>query len=346
MNNDNNEEKQARAVTSRDVTSSAHNSAILDQIRRDDCLQLLIESHDALYDYDVGDKSQFVVDDGDNMHWLGYHIGRSVALIDLCINSEERRGRDRDALMRGINSNRSIEVLELYDHLDFDVSLLGNFFANNPKLRSLSLDGNDIGDDGAAALMKALANQPQLNSLSLPSNNIGRIDFCQQNCTSRWVFPCLVELDLSFNRIDDIGLEALASSLASSTSLKRLDVSSNTLITSSGLRSLSALLHSENCRLEDLCLDAMPIDDDGAEALATGLLSNMSVKRLMLPATSGITESGWSSFSRLLCDKSSINSIHKSNHTLNQIGSLPVPRDHDIRHYLKLNTSSNLHRTA
>ena len=106
---------------------------LLDQIRRDDCLQLLIESHDALYDYDVGDKAQFVVDDGDDMHWLGYHIGRSVALIDLCINSEERRGRDRDALMRGINSNRSIEVLELYDHLDFDVSLLDNFFANNPQ---------------------------------------------------------------------------------------------------------------------------------------------------------------------------------------------------------------------
>eukprot|EP00577_Skeletonema_sp_RCC1716_P014211 CAMPEP_0113402286 /NCGR_PEP_ID=MMETSP0013_2-20120614/17174_1 /TAXON_ID=2843 ORGANISM="Skeletonema costatum, Strain 1716" /NCGR_SAMPLE_ID=MMETSP0013_2 /ASSEMBLY_ACC=CAM_ASM_000158 /LENGTH=475 /DNA_ID=CAMNT_0000287609 /DNA_START=65 /DNA_END=1492 /DNA_ORIENTATION=+ /assembly_acc=CAM_ASM_000158 len=345
----NKDDKQARAPTSRDVTSNAHNAALLDQIRRNNCLKLSIVSRDvAAYNYNI----RFTADDGDDMDWLGYFIGRCTSLRNLCISGEES-GRDRDALMRGVNSNKSVEVFELYDHLDFDVRLLDNFCANNPKLESLTLDGNDIGDSGVVTLMKSLANHPQLNNLSLGSNNIGRVGCValssMQSCTSGcgWVVPCLVQLDLSYNRIDDTGLEALASSLASSTTLKRLNLSSNTFITSSGLRSLSALLHSENYRLEDLHLESMPIGDDGAHALAAGLTGNVSVKRLMFSSdVAGITELGWSSFSRLLCDTSSINSIHKSNHTLNQIGSSPVPRGHDLRHYLKLNTSSNLHRTA
>jgi len=275
--------KHARAPTSRDVTSNAHNAALLDQIRRNNCLKLSIVSRDvAAYNYNI----RFTADDGDDMYWLGYFIGRCTSLLNLCISGEES-GRDRDALMRGVNSNRSVEVFELYDHLDFDISLLDNFCANNPKLESLTLDGNDIGDSGVVTLMKSLANHPQLNNLSLGSNNIGRVGCValssMQSCTSGcgWVVPCLVQLDLSYNRIDDTGLEALASSLASSTTLKRLNLSSNTFITSSGLRSLSALLHSENCRLEDLHLESMPIGDDGADALAAGLTGNVSVKRLM-----------------------------------------------------------------
>eukprot|EP00985_Skeletonema_marinoi_P031164 scaffold36591_cov73-Skeletonema_marinoi.AAC.1 len=185
--------KHARAPTSRDVTSNAHNAALLDQIRRNNTLKLSIVSRDvAAYNYNI----RFTVDDGDDMYWLGYFIGRCTSLLNLCISGEES-GQDRDALMRGVNSNRSVEVFELYDHLDFDISLLDNFCANNPKLESLTLDGNDIGDSGVATLMKSLANHPQLNNLSLGSNNIGRVGCValssMQSCTSGfgWVVPCL-----------------------------------------------------------------------------------------------------------------------------------------------------------
>ena len=65
----------------------------------------------------------------------------------------------------------------------------------------------------------------------------------------------------------------------------------------------------------------MNIGDEGAEALADGLMGNTTLKHLVLtPNSAGITNTGWAAFSRLLCDTSSINNTFRSNHTLEHIG--------------------------
>jgi hypothetical protein len=86
----------------------------------------------------------------------------------------------------------------------------------------------------------------------------------------------------------------------------------------------------------------MNIGDDGASALADGLVGNKSLKQLRFDVdVAGITEVGWSAFSKLLCDTSSANSTYLSNHTLQWIGD---GDDHgapeDVKKYLACNKVS------
>jgi len=73
--------------------------------------------------------------------------------------------------------------------------------------------------------------------------------------------------------------------------------------------------------LETFSLYGINFGDDGTIALAEGLRGNKSLRELWLsPETSGITAVGWSAFSRLLCDTSTINNTYLSNHKLSKIG--------------------------
>jgi hypothetical protein len=72
--------------------------------------------------------------------------------------------------------------------------------------------------------------------------------------------------------------------------------------------------------------------DEDATALADALSGNKSLRTLCLPKQQNedeecaITDAGWSAFSKLLCDTSSINNTYLSNHTLTHIGA---PNDMD-----------------
>jgi hypothetical protein len=87
------------------------------------------------------------------------------------------------------------------------------------------------------------------------------------------------------------------------------------------IRSLSALLQSDNCSLTRLHLWEIGFGDDGAAALADGLKASKTLKMLLFSESAGLTSIGWSSFSKLLCDTSSVNSTYLSNHTLETIGN-------------------------
>jgi hypothetical protein len=138
---------------------------------------------------------------------------------------------------------------------------------------------------------------------------------------SRCHAPELKFLSVDYNVIDDEGLQALVMGMRNCRNLERLNLSGNDLITAAGLRSLSTLFQSETCSLQTLFLSDMNIGDDGAVALADGLVGNKSLNHLHFdPDVAGITEVGWSAFSKLLCDKSSINSTYTSNHTLEIVG--------------------------
>jgi hypothetical protein len=75
--------------------------------------------------------------------------------------------------------------------------------------------------------------------------------------------------------------------------------------------------------------------------LAEGLRGNKTLKELRFsPDEAGITAVGWSAFSRLLCDASTINSIYLSNHTLTKIGKYETEGTPQyILDYLALNKS-------
>ncbi len=119
--------------------------------------------------------------------------------------------------------------------------------------------------------------------------------------------------------ISDDGLRALSIGLSRNTTLRKLNLSGNTVITASGLRSLEKYFRSPSCAMESLILNEINIGDEGAHALAHVLGRNKSVKRLYF-GERGITLKGWTAFLELLCDTSSPNSIYLSNHTLQDLG--------------------------
>ena len=219
------------------------------------------------------------------------------------------------------------------------------------KLKSLSLCESNIGDAGVAAIARGLRSiGSSLEDLGLRNNSIGSeglftLAVTLANCT------CLKMLDLSGNnfstaaaglrslsdmlqlvvftldnlnlcgcQINDDGLQAFAEKATNQ--CKKMNLWGNNNVTASGWRHFSTLLQSESCCLEELDLRYTNIGDDVAGVLARALVNNRVLKLLQLPGdmrNHSISRAGWSAFSKLLCDNSTINNIYLSNHTVFQL---------------------------
>jgi len=358
-----------------DITSSEHNANILRQLRDG-----YLGWTDGLFIIDSefgGDIDEFVVGAGDNLGWLGYFIGRSEVLESLVVDYLPEEGERMDALMRGITHNQSItELIIRTDIGDQGFERLGYFLQNNNALAHLrfvnchvgrdrahyiamaleqcrhnslirfDLDNSNVSTEGFAEIATALRTQSQLKELHLGRNNIGR-DGCVAlgNTLCVWQSPNLKCLSLFSNAIDDLGLQALVEGMSNCSNLEKLFLSDNRSITAAGLRSMSPLLQSESCSLQCIALENINFGDDGALALADGLRGNNSLRHLMFaPVSAGVTDVGWSTFSKLLCDTSSINNTYLSNHSLEWIGLYHVDSDVPliIRRYIAWNKDQRI----
>jgi Ran GTPase-activating protein (RanGAP) involved in mRNA processing and transport len=205
-------------------------------------------------------------------------------------------------------------------------------------MKHLSMNGTEISDQGFAEIATTLRLQSQLKNLQLYDNNIGR-DGCIAlgNTLRSWPHSNNLEsLNLGCNAIDDEGLQGLVSGLMNCCSLKGLNLSNNQSITAAGLRFLFPLLQSEGHSLEKLDLYRINFGDDGAIALAEGLRGNKSLKDLQFwPSDAGMTSIGWSAFSTLLCDTSTINNTWIGSYSRNE----SVPEE--IQRLLKTNKCQN-----
>mmetsp|Transcript_20198 Transcript_20198/g.30002 ORF Transcript_20198/g.30002 Transcript_20198/m.30002 type:complete len:493 (+) Transcript_20198:19-1497(+) len=361
-------EARAQDVKLEDITSCYGNAEILQQLR---CHPL-----HAISITDEADDDYFVVGEGDDLGWLGYFIGKSEYLEDLNIYSWGE-GENIESFIEGINRNRSIDSLHIATDLgDVNFRSMSPFFRNNNRLyrlefnfevglecaqsiafvlgesrcqslKHISIEGSNLSDEGFSVIATALRTYPQLSDLYLENNNIGLMGCIALGDTMRgWETSNLKTLDLDNNGIDDQGLQALAAGMADS-ALTSLRLSGN-LITGVGLRSFSTYFQSESCCLNTLFLYRVNFGDEGAVALADGLMGNKSLKCLdFFPHQSGITNAGWAAFSKLVCDPSSINSTYLSNHNIERIGEhgmLGTPIY--IRRYLDLNERLGWRRAA
>lgn len=341
-------------VNLEEITSSMHNANILRALRDDNYRDEigLYSSEEGIEDEDA----DFVLRDGDDLGWVGYFIGKSKYLETLAIISlPEAEERERiDELMEGVTRNKSITQLLIGPGLgDAGYQELGRLFRENRNLSTLAFllfdigrqqaqsiaslprqmqrnqikkicfMHNNISEEGLEEICQFLRSQPQIELLDLQGSNIGR-NGCVEfgSMLNSWHAPNLEELQLDDSAIDDRGLQALVQGMANCSNLEIVKLSGNDSITAAGLRSLSILFKRENCPLRELWLQRMNIGDDGAATLAEGLLGNKSLQKLYFDRdSSGITQVGWSAFSKLLCDTSSINNTYLSNHTLKWIGA-------------------------
>lgn len=248
---------------------------------------------------------------------LGYFIGKNEHLKEISF-AGGRLGRHQqiELFFRGFNKNQSIERV-IFNGMDLTTDGGGDilrmmklFFKSNhaltdftmfdcrvghqgaamlslaKSLKRIVLSNNEMDDETLAEVSRAVGTLPRLERLKMIGNNVGRGNCTEIVASGLLGMNELHCLDLSRNNIDDRGVEALAHALYGKGMLRRLCLGRNPGITIRGYWSLSTLLKSKDCKIEELDLDIN-------------------------------TNKKWSIFSNILCDTSSVNKTYLSNHTLN-----------------------------
>ena len=208
----------------------------------------------------------------------------------------------------------------------------------NKSLKSVIIAENGLGDERLVDIITALSVHPQLEKLQLVGMNIGR-----NWCTALAALLSssatgLRSLSLCDNDIDDEGVETLVGGLVTNKKLRSLGLSYNRNITARGCQSLAVLLENPS-NLEELRLAGNTVGDEGARIFANALATNRKLKTLYLH-NYGLTAEAWTTFSKVLCDATSVNSTFLSNHALASLGVSLASLPPDVRALLELNRSS------
>jgi len=261
-------------------------------------------------------------------------------------------------LTRSLAKNTSIKKVDLGDNYGVTDDGWQHFFTclQNPSssIEQLDLGANRIADQGIISLGNALAKNTTLECLDLSSSSSlqhfvpitadGWRSFFTSLRNSKSVVQDIL---LRGCGIDEEGLAILADALNNNSTLKILDLSKNPQVTAASWRRFfTACLRSPKSSLEGLflCENLAEEADELMADLAGAIAHNDKLEAIDLGENPSITKTGWSHFSRLLCDKSSITSIYESNHTVNYFGPERLPLDLDD--LVKLNEHENKKEVA
>ncbi|KAL3771393.1 hypothetical protein ACHAWU_004666 [Discostella pseudostelligera] len=215
-----------------------------------------------------------------------------------------------EILANALIQNSTIRVLHL--HFSHLVTSLGwskfSAYLSNSKcsLHKLVLSSNDVAHQKTSSLVNSLALNNTLKCLDFQLRSDG-----DQCIAWHSISPCfrspnsaLERLDIELVGIDDEGAPAIALLLAENTSLKALDISGNSSITSAGwIKCFQLLINSGSAsNVESLSLCTTNIDNEGATLLANWLAAHTSLKELDLSDIRTVTASGWVECFRALAD--------------------------------------------
>ena len=116
-----------------------------------------------------------------------------------------------------------------------------------------------------------------------------------------------------------------------------------------GCEVISTLFDDPNCNLHKLNLWSNGIgNNEGATALANGLVRNNKLRKLYINSTLSFDPSVENIFSRILCNTSSVSSIYSSNHTLGWLFNVSRlgRRGETLTNLLQLNEETNKSHVA
>jgi len=212
------------------------------------------------------------------------------------------------------------------------VAVLANALANNTSLKVLNLhrlcknrrEGLTV--EIARWLGRALASHRRLKSLDLDETGLKSKEWRAFFSSFQNLSFNFEVFDLSRNNIDDKCIHIFSDALATNKTLRTLDLNRNSSVSSTGWQVLSGVLHT-NYGLTTLDFgrngdsDDDRINNDVLLSLANALANNNTLQSLGLLSCdcNDQTESGLVALSRMLYDKSSLESTISSNHTLSLI---------------------------
>ena len=207
------------------------------------------------------------------------------------------------AMALGSCTNSSLTELTLKDITDLEVVDIITSLSMHPNIQKIDIIGNHIEKHGCMALATLLKNSATK----------------------------LQTLDLSKNDIDDEGIDALVPGLKNCISLKSLDLGNNRSITTRGWKHLATILEAPNSNLTSLSISGNDNVDNGnnhevVTAFTNALINNHKLESIYIGNSNMSSIDGQffeSSFSKLVCNTSSVNATSKSNHTLNYVSGLP-----------------------
>jgi len=238
----------------------------------------------------------FTSSDGDDYSRLGNCIGRNTHLKTLYVELEDIKLSATDrGLFRGIKLNSSFQELKINGYSE-------NYYPVR----------NPIGEVGCE-LLKTFQNISHLIALHIwccdISNAEESITTMLRSCIN------LKMISLTNNGITDELLLPMVEAIRGHNSLQDLHLWKN-MIGNAGCDALATLLKNPNSNLRRLDLSTNQIGILGANTLADSLTNNTKLKRLYLESNQIDQSILENSFSRVLCDKSSLNATYSSNHTL------------------------------
>ena len=102
------------------------------------------------------------------------------------------------------------------------------------------------------------------------------------------------------------------------------------------------LLDREESSIETLSIRGNDIGDEVAVMFAQSLINNQTLSTLDISNNRAITSSGWDSFSRLLCDVTSVNKTYLLNHTLCHMGRGVKRVAPEVAYLLQLNSEERI----
>lgn len=165
----------------------------------------------------------------------------------------------------------------------------------------LVLQHSELTDATLQSLSNALLHNTTLKSLDLSGNEritpTGWVTFSN---VLREHDTALETLDLQWNTIGNVGLNALADALDSNSRLKELDLGGIRKINATGWVTFPTFLRNPYSVLERLDLASTSLTNEGIAALTDVLLNNSRLKELNLGFIKHATIEGWRSVSTVL----------------------------------------------
>jgi len=195
-------------------------------------------------------------------------------------------------------------------------------------------------------MMVSLARMKRMRKLSMCYNSlitpVGWSHFFSQLPEAA---PDLENLDVRGNEFGDYEtINSMINGLMDLRSLKTLQLNSHDpsiALTNIQGGLLSTILINPGSNLEYFRFSVRLINDGMIDAISNALSNNTRLTFLDIECNSEyVTSDGWDAIANLLCNKTSINSIFNSNHTIQFINS---PRDHSlIESCLRLNRNEDI----